>query len=83
MRDNRKEFLSDCARYIKGEINEIRLRGNKGDCVLFATALKESRNLFEKLNEGDASVSNVVSALTKKREASRKLAKQIGFTWPF
>ena len=83
MQDNRREFLGDCARYIKGEINEVRLRGNKGDCILFATALKESRNLFEKLNDNNASVSNVMNALTKKREATRKLSTHIGFSWPF
>jgi hypothetical protein len=83
MQDNRREFLSDCARYIKGDISQIRLRGNKDDCILFATALKESRNLFEKLNEDNTSVSNVMNALTKKREATRKLSRHVGFAWPF
>ena len=83
MQDNKKEFLSDCARYIKGDISEVRLRGNKEDCVAFATVLRESRNLFEKLNADDASVSSVMSALAKKRKASHNLAKQVGFAWPF
>jgi len=83
MQDNKKEFLQDCARYIQGDVNEIRLHGNKKDCVLFANALKESRNLFKKLNEKDASVSNVMNALGRKRDASKNLKRGAGFTWPF
>jgi len=83
MRNNKKEFLSDCASYIKGEINEIRLKGNKDDCILFAVALRESRNLFEELNADDASIANVMVALTKKRTAARNLSEQAGFRWPF
>jgi len=83
MQDNKREFLYDCARYIQGEITEVRLRGNRKDCVLLASALKESRNLFRCLNEEDPSISAVVNALGKKREASRKLKRGVGFTWPF
>jgi len=64
-------------------VSEISLRGDKGDCVLFANALKESRNLYEKLNEENPSISNVMGALKRKHKASKKLRMGAGFTWPF
>ena len=83
MKDNKKEFLRDCARYIQGEVKEVRLRGKKKDCIPFANALKESRNLYERLNEENPSISNVMNALEKKKLASRRLRKVVGFVWPF
>ena len=83
MKDNKREFLHDCAKYIRGEMKEVRLRGNKKDCILFAGALKESRNLYQVLNEEDPPMSRVVKALGAKRSATRELKKKTGFAWPF
>ena len=83
MQNDRKEFLCDCARYIRGEVEEIRLHGKKKDVLLFADTLRESRGLFQCLNEKEPHVSKVLTALTKKRTASRKLKKATGFSWPF
>jgi len=83
MKDNKREFLHDCAKYIRGEMNEVRLRGNKKDCVLFASVLKESRSLYQTLNKDNPSISHVMKALGKKREATRELKKNTGFAWPF
>ena len=83
MKDNNIEFLHDCAKYIRGEMKEVRLRGDKKDCILFAGALKESRNLYQTLNEEDPSISSVVKALGQKHKATRELKKKTGFAWPF
>lgn len=83
MKDNKKEFLRDCASYIRGEINEISLRGKKTDCIAIAAALKESRNLYDELNKERPDISCVVAALEKKRSSAQKLRATIGFVWPF
>jgi len=78
----KRQFLKDCARYIRGEITEIRLNGPKKTIKLFAQALKESRNLYTALH-ADKKMSDVLPILESKKFATSKLRKATGFVWPF
>ena len=79
----KKEFLRDCALYIRGELPEVKIRGNFSDVKLFAGALKESRELYESLNDDTPSMKEVVSKIERKRQATQKLRERTGFVWPF
>ena len=78
----KKQFLKDCARYIRGEISEVKLKGREKTVMLFAEALKESRKLYTVLQESD-SMSGVIPILESKKKATSRLRKVTGFIWPF
>ena len=76
------QFLKDCAKYIRGEISEIRLNGPKKTIKLFAEALKESKNLYTALHSSKK-MPTVLPILESKRAATSQLRKATGFVWPF
>ena len=76
-------FLRDCAKYIRGEINEIKLNGKKETIKLFACALKESRSLYTELNGGSREMSKILPILKSKKKATNLLRTSTGFVWPF
>jgi len=78
----KKQFLKDCAKYIRGEISEVKLSGKEKTVLLFAEALKESRKLYTALQESD-SMSGVIPILESKKKATGRLRKVTGFIWPF
>jgi hypothetical protein len=78
----KRQFLKDCVKYIRGDIKEIRLKGQKKTIKLFAEALKESRNLYSVLNS-DNEMSDVIPVLESKKFATSRLRKATGFVWPF
>ena len=78
----KRQFLKDCARYISGEIEEIKLRGSARTINLFAKTLKESRALYVVL-ETKKSISDVIPILESKKKAARLLHEKTGFVWPF
>ena len=83
MPNTKKEFLRDCALYIRGDLPEVKMRGKLNDVKLFASALKESRGLYESLNNDTPSMREVVSKIERKRQATHELKERTGFIWPF
>jgi len=82
MDKHKRQFLKDCARYIRGEVNEIKLSGSKKTAQLFANALKESRLLFIAL-QNEKKMKLVIPVLESKRRAATLLRDKTGFVWPF
>ena len=82
MNPAKRQFLKDCARYIRGELSEVKLRGNEKTLVLFAEALRESKKLYTTLHDSDR-MSDVLPILESKRKATKRLRKVTGFIWPF
>ena len=80
MRKANKQFLRDCARYVKGELAEIRLKGDKETVKLFAKVLSESRKFYAALQGED--LKRVIPLLERKRKASATLREQTGYVWP-
>jgi hypothetical protein len=74
------EFLKDCALYIKGELSEIKIKGDKEVVKLFAKVLSESRKFYLALQKDN--IKNVIPLLERKRAASRDLRKKTGYIWP-
>lgn len=75
-----KQFLKECALYIRGEVSEIKIRGNSRTITLFANTLSESRRLYLALQSGK--LSKVLPLLENKRAASRDLREKTGYVWP-
>ena len=42
MQQDRKQFIKECALYVKGDIEQVRLNGDTATVKLFADALSES-----------------------------------------
>ena len=80
MRKANKQFLRDCAKYVKGELSEIRLKGDKDTVALFAKVLSESRRFYTALQGED--LKKVIPLLERKRKASAALREQTGYVWP-
>ena len=80
MRDNKKSFLKECALYIKGDISEVKISGNKNDVALVANVLSESRKFYLALESGNLKAA--LPQLNKKRAASNALKKRTGYVWP-
>ena len=75
-----KQFLKECALYIRGEVPEIKIRGNSKIISLFANTLSESRRLYLALQSGE--LSKTLPLLENKRAASRVLREKTGYVWP-
>jgi len=75
-----KQFLKDCALYVKGDITELRFRGKPTVVEAFAKTLSASRKFYVAVQE--ESFPDAVSALKQKRAASKNLREQTGYTWP-
>ena len=82
MDEAKRHFLKDCARYIKGEISEVKLRGREKTVLLFAEALRESKKLYITLQKSEQ-MSDVIPILESKKRATSRLRKVTGFVWPF
>ena len=82
MDEAKRHFLKDCARYIKGEISEVKLRGKKKTVLLFAETLRESKKLYIALQKSKQ-MSDVIPILESKKRATSRLRKVTGFVWPF
>ena len=80
MQQDRKQFIKECALYVKGDIESVRLRGDTATVKLFADALSESRKFYIALQEGD--FKEALTALKRKRSASCTLREQTGYVWP-
>lgn len=80
MKKDNDIFLKHCALYIKGELNEIKIRGNKQTVKLFADVLSESRKFYLALQGKE--LKDVIPLLEKKRAASRLLRRKTGYVWP-
>lgn len=75
-----KQFLKECALYIRGEVSEIKIRGNSRIISLFANTLSESRRLYLALQSGK--LNKALPLLESKRAASRVLREKTGYVWP-
>ena len=82
MDEAKRQFLKECARYIRGEISEVKLRGKKSTVLLFAETLKESKKLYTVLQDSKQ-MSDVIPVLESKKKATGRLRKVTGFVWPF
>ncbi len=80
--NDKRAFLADCARYIRGDISEVKLVGRARDVKLFADALNESRKFYVSLNKAK-NLSMVLPLLESKKAAARRLYDTVGFSWPF
>jgi hypothetical protein len=82
MKQAKRQFLKDSARYIRGEINEIKLNGSKRTIKLFVEALRESRALYVALQK-KTDMSHIIPILESKKQATSRLRERTGFVWPF
>ena len=82
MNEHKRQFIKDCARYIRGEIREVKISGPKQTVRLFAKTLKESRDLFIAL-QSEGKMTAVIPILESKKKAAALLRAKTGFVWPF
>ncbi len=82
MNGHKRQFIKDCARYIRGEINEVKLTGPKQTVKLFAKTLQESRLLFVAL-QSESKMGAIIPLLESKKKAAALLRAKTGFVWPF
>jgi len=75
-----KQFLKECALYIKGEVSEIKIKGNSRVVALFANTLSESRKFYIALQKGN--LKKAAPLLESKRSASKILREKTGYVWP-
>lgn len=80
MQEANKEFLRECALYVRGEVERVKIRGKQKTVNLFAEALSASRKFYVALEEGD--FKRAVTALRDKRAASGALRESTGYIWP-
>jgi hypothetical protein len=80
MQKEDKVFIRDCALYVKGELKEIKLKGDPRVVRLFADVLSESRKFYLALQSGE--LKDVIPLLERKRRASRLLRYKTGYVWP-
>ena len=77
-----KKFIRDCARFIKGEISEIKITGSTNDVNMLTSAVIESKKLYDTLRSKEPDMSVVIEGLRRKRRAAAKLKNKMGLIWP-
>ena len=79
---DKKRFLAECALYIKGGLESVKIRGSRPIVEALSSVLVESRNLHEQLHQG-SDMSQIIQQVKRKRAAAQKLRNITGFMWPF
>ena len=79
---DKKRFITECALFIRGDIKDVKLAGDRKTVGALAEVLSESRKLYCELEEGK-NISVVLAQVEKKRSAAKKLKNITGFVWPF
>ena len=82
MKSAKRQFLRDSARYIRGEISEIKLNGSRRTIKLFVEALRESKALYIAFQK-KTDMSDIIPILESKKLATGRLRQSTGFVWPF
>ena len=80
MQQAKKQFIRECALFVRGDVSQVRLGGDTDTVKLFANALSESRKFYVALQEGD--FKEALVTLKRKRAASSALRDQTGYVWP-
>tara|TARA_Y100000385_G_C12657489_1_gene452245 strand:- start:224 stop:469 length:246 start_codon:yes stop_codon:yes gene_type:complete len=80
MKNAKDKFIEECAMYIKGELSEIKIKGQKDVVQLFANVIAESRKFYTALQEDD--LKKVMPVLERKKRASQVLRQKTGYVWP-
>ena len=79
---DKKKFIAECALYIRGDLDSIKIRGSKSIVEALSSTLVESKKLHEQLHES-SDMSKIIQQVQKKRAAAKKLRDISGFIWPF
>ena len=79
---NQKRFLAECALYIRGDLETIKMNGSQDIVGAISAALIESKRLHDQLNEA-SDMPKIIKQVRKKRRAAKKLQNITGFIWPF
>jgi|GEM_PF-3823047 hypothetical protein len=80
MKNAKDKFIKECAMYIRGELSEIKIKGQKDVVQLFANVIAESRKFYTALQEDD--LKKVMPVLERKKRASQVLRQKTGYVWP-
>jgi len=79
---DQKRFLAECALYIRGDLETIKMNGSQDIVEAISAALIESKRLHDQLNEA-SDMPKIIKQVQKKRRAAKKLQNITGFIWPF
>ena len=77
-----EKFYGDCAKFICGYIDEIRINGDKKAVEYISDVLVKSKKLYELLNDPASDMKVIVEGLRKKRNAASTLKAKTGLIWP-
>ncbi len=83
MKNNDTDFQVLAAKYIMGECNNIEFAGPKEKVECIAEVLRESRNLYNALEDPSSSLEKIMTAASKKNAAAQKFKKITGKVWHF
>ena len=80
--NNSKDLLfSASAAFILGLNSDLKVRGSSEKVIMYREALHASRVLFKSLNDRSSTLEEVVNLIHKKRAATEKFRKCLGFSW--
>lgn len=82
MSTTNEKFYGDCAKFICGYINEIKISGDKKVVEYISDVLVKSKRLYELLNDPASDMKVIIEGLRKKRDAAGALKAKTGLIWP-
>lgn len=77
-----KEFYKDCAKFICGYINEIKVSGDKKIVESISDVLLKSKRLYELLNDPASDMPVIIEGLKAKKNATSSFKAKTGLIWP-
>ena len=81
MEKNLDDLNASIARYIAGKQAGISITGTKERVDAFCDTARRSKDLYEALNSGDASLSEVLVLIQKKKDSARRFKDVTGLSW--
>lgn len=80
--NKKKKLLAAAAAHIMGLSPNVKVKGDAAQVFSFNLVLRESRRLYQALNDENR-FSEVPEILEAKSSAAKKFKQSFGYSWPF
>jgi len=80
--NHKKKLMAAAAGHVLGLSPSVKFRGNSDQVSSFSLALRESKRLYEALNDETRSC-EIPEILEAKTIAAQEFKKSFGYPWPF
>ena len=79
----KQRLIIESIRYITGNQDSIKIRGNSKRLTIYRKALNASKKLYENLQRKDVNLKQVEKLVQEKNRWAKSWVDETGESWPF